>query len=59
MVTNSSSDEAIEWRITIWSPATSMDLNRAVALLPSDAKVLRIGYDSGMMFCYIPAMNGG
>lgn len=58
-MTNSSFDEAIELGITIWATAASMDLDRAVDLLPSDIKVLRIGYERDMMFCYIPAMNGG
>lgn len=50
--------EAVEWRIPLWVPAVSSALDRAEAMLPSDAKVLEIGYNSGMMSCYMAAMNG-
>jgi cyclopropane fatty-acyl-phospholipid synthase-like methyltransferase len=48
-------DEAVEWRIPIWRPAVSNAFDRAAAILPSDAKVLEIGYNSGMMSCYMAA----
>lgn len=50
--------EAVEWRIPVWVPAVSSALDRAAAMLPSDAKVLEIGYNSGMMSCYIAAWYG-
>ena len=51
-------NEALEWRIPIWAPAVSRALDRAAAMLRSDAKVLEIGYNSGMMSCYMAARYG-
>ena len=51
-------NEAVEWRIPIWAPAVSSALDRAAAMLPSDAKVLEIGYNSGMMSCHMAACYG-
>jgi cyclopropane fatty-acyl-phospholipid synthase-like methyltransferase len=51
-------DEAIEWRIPIWAPAVSNALNHAATMLPLNAKVLEIGYNSGMMSCYMAARYG-
>ncbi len=51
-------NEAVEWRIPIWALAVSSALDRAAAMLPSDAKVLEIGYNSGMMSCYMAARYG-
>ncbi len=50
--------EAVEWRIPVWAPAVSNALDRAAIMLPSDAKVLEIGYNSGMMSCYMAARYG-
>ena len=51
-------NEAVEWRIPIWAPAVSSALDRAADLLPSDAKVLEVGYNSGMMSCYLAGHYG-
>jgi len=51
-------NEAVEWRIPIWAPAVSSALDRAATMLPSDAKVLEIGYNSGMMSCYMARHYG-
>ncbi|MCK4527819.1 methyltransferase domain-containing protein [candidate division WOR-3 bacterium] len=51
-------NEAVEWRMPIWAPAVSSALDRAAAMLPSDARVLEIGYNSGMMSCYMAAYYG-
>ena len=51
-------NEAVEWRVPVWAPAVSSALDRAAAMLPSDAKVREIGYSSGMMSCYMATMNG-
>jgi cyclopropane fatty-acyl-phospholipid synthase-like methyltransferase len=47
--------DVVEWRIPIWAPAVSNALDRAAARLPVNAKVLEIGYNSGMMSCYMAA----
>jgi predicted O-methyltransferase YrrM len=47
--------EAVEWRVPIWAPAVSNALDRAAARLSVNAKVLEIGYNSGMMSCYMAA----
>jgi len=52
-VNKPSLNEAVEWRIPIWAPAVSSALYRAEAILPSDVKVLEIGYNTGMMSCYM------
>ena len=57
-MTNLFINEAVEWRIPIWAPAVSRALDTAAAILPSDAKILEIGYNSGMMSCYMAAMKG-
>lgn len=57
-MTGPSLNEAVEWRTPIWVLAVSSALDRAATLLPSDARVLEIGYNSGMMSCYMAAMNG-
>jgi predicted O-methyltransferase YrrM len=46
-------DEAVEWRIPIWAPAVSCALKRAAYLLPRGAKVLEVGYNTGMMSCFM------
>jgi len=51
-------NEAVEWRIPVWAPAVSSALDRASTLLPSNVKVLEIGYNSGMMSCYMAARYG-
>jgi len=51
-------NEAIEWRVPVWAPAVSSALDRASAMLSSDARVLEIGYSSGMMSCYMAARYG-
>jgi len=51
-------DEAVEWRTPIWAPAVSSALDRASALLPHDARVLEIGYNTGLMSCYMAAHYG-
>ena len=56
-MTDPSLSEAVEWRIPVWAPAVTSALDRAAAMLPSDAKVLEIGYNSGMMSCYMAAMK--
>ena len=50
--------EAIEWRVPIWAPAVSNALGRAAEVLSSDVKVLEVGYNSGMMACYMAARYG-
>jgi len=57
-MTGPSLREAVEWRIPIWAPAVTSALDRAVAMVPSDAKVLEVGYNSGMMSCYMAARYG-
>ena len=57
-MTGPSLNEAVEWRMPIWAPAVSSALDRAAAMLPSDAKVLEIGYNSGMMSCYMASRYG-
>lgn len=49
---------AVEWRIPIWAPAVTSALDRAAALVPSDAKVLEVGYNSGLMSCYMASHHG-
>jgi len=51
-------NESVEWRIPIWAPAVKSTLDRASTLLPSDAKVLEIGYNTGMMSCYMASHYG-
>lgn len=51
-------NEAVEWRMPIWAPAVSSALERAASLLHSDAKVLEVGYNSGMMSCYMASHYG-
>ena len=51
-------NEAVEWRAPIWAPAVSSALTRAEARLPSNARVLEIGYNTGMMSCYMAARYG-
>jgi len=55
---NPTLNEAVEWRIPIWAPAVESALSRAAAILPSNAKVLEIGYNSGMMSCYMAGLYG-
>ena len=57
-MTGLSLNEAVEWRTPIWVLAVSSALDRAAAMLPSNAKVLEIGYNSGMMSCYMAARYG-
>ena len=57
-MTGPSLNEAVEWRIPIWRPAVSSALDRAATMLPSDAKLLEIGYNSGMMSCYMAGCYG-
>ena len=45
--------EAVEWRVEIWAPAVENALKKAVTVLPADARILEIGYNSGMMSCYM------
>ena len=51
-------NEAVELRTSIWAPAVSSALDRAATILPSDAKVLEVGYNSGVMSCYMAAQYG-
>ena len=51
-------NEAVEWRIPIWAPAVKSALGRASSLLPCNAKVLEVGYNSGMMSCYMAGYYG-
>jgi len=51
-------NDAVEWRIPVWAPAVESGLDRAAAMLTSDAKVLEIGYNSGMMSCYMASRYG-
>lgn len=57
-MTGPSLSEAVEWRIPIWSPAVISALDRAAAIVPSDAKVLEVGYNSGLMSCYMASHYG-
>ena len=50
--------EAVEWRTLLWAPAVSSALDRAAVMLPLDAKVLEVGYNTGMMSCYMAARYG-
>jgi predicted O-methyltransferase YrrM len=45
--------EAVEWRTPIWAPAVQHALEHAANLLPSGANVLEVGYNTGMMSCYM------
>jgi len=51
-------NEAVEWRTPIWAPAVSSALERASAILPSNARILEIGYNNGMMSSYMAARYG-
>ena len=51
-------NESVEWRKPIWTPAVASALDRANPLLPPDAKVLEIGYNTGMMSCYLASHYG-
>jgi len=51
-------NEAVEWRLAIWAPAVASALDRAAALIASGSKVLEVGYNSGMMSCYMAAQYG-
>jgi len=51
-------DEAVEWRIPVWKPAVESTLTRAAGILPPAATVLEIGYNSGMMSCYMAGRYG-
>jgi cyclopropane fatty-acyl-phospholipid synthase-like methyltransferase len=51
-------DEAVEWRVPIWAPAVESALQRAAVLVPSDANVLEVGYNTGMMACYMARHYG-
>jgi cyclopropane fatty-acyl-phospholipid synthase-like methyltransferase len=57
-MSNPSLSEAVEWRTPVWVPAVSSALDRAAAILPLNAKVLGIGYNTGMMSCYMAARYG-
>jgi len=57
-MTGPSLSEAVEWRIPVWAPAVSSALDRAAAIVSSDAKVLEVGYNSGLMSCYMAARYG-
>lgn len=57
-MTGPSLNNAVEWRTPTWVPAVSSALDRAAAMLHSDAKVLEIGYNNGMMSCYMAARYG-
>jgi predicted O-methyltransferase YrrM len=46
-------NEAVEWRIPIWAPAVESAFDRAANLLPRGANVLEVGYNTGMMSCYM------
>ena len=46
-------NEAVEWRAPIWAPAVECALEHAANLLPRGAKVLEVGYNTGMMSCYM------
>lgn len=43
----------MEWRISVWSPVVSDALGRAAPLLRRGARVLELGYNTGMMACYM------
>ena len=51
-------NEAVEWRLPVWSAAVNSALERATPLLPSDARVLEVGYNTGMMSCYMASHYG-
>jgi len=42
----------------MWAPAVSSALERAAVLLAYNAKVLEIGYNTGLMSCYMAARYG-
>lgn len=58
MLTVPSLNEAVEWRIPVWAPAVSSALIRSEPKLPKNAKILEIGYNTGMISCYIAAKYG-
>lgn len=51
-------NESVEWRTPIWEPAVRSALDRAATLLPSDANVLEVGYNTGMMSCHLASHYG-
>ena len=51
-------NEAVEWRVPIWSPAVSSALDRAAPLLSQGANILEVGYNTGMMSCYMAGHYG-
>ncbi|MFA4917421.1 MAG: class I SAM-dependent methyltransferase, partial [Syntrophales bacterium] len=57
-MTGPSLNEAVEWRIQIWAPAVSSALEHAACLIPPNAIVLEVGYNTGMMSCYMAARYG-
>jgi cyclopropane fatty-acyl-phospholipid synthase-like methyltransferase len=51
-------EQAVEWRATLWAAATQYALNRAQTVLPVNANVLEIGFNSGLMSCYLAQTFG-
>lgn len=51
-------NEAVEWRVPIWAPAVSSALDRASNLLPENSRILEVGYNTGMLSCYMAARYG-
>jgi len=49
-------DKAVEWRAPLWSSAVESGLSQAK--LPSGSRVLELGYNSGLMSCYMNMAYG-
>jgi predicted O-methyltransferase YrrM len=51
-------DQAVEWRAPIWGPAIQSTLDQAATLLPAGSKILELGFNSGVMSCYLAQKYG-
>ena len=51
-------EDCLEWRPLAWAPAASTALDLAHPLLVPGARILEVGYFSGMMSCYLAATFG-
>jgi cyclopropane fatty-acyl-phospholipid synthase-like methyltransferase len=51
-------ESAVEWRVPVWGPAVSRALTEAGKVLPPDSRVLEIGFNTGLMSCYMAAEFG-
>ena len=50
--------DAVEWRTKIWAPAVESALSGLEKIIPQNSSVLEIGYNSGIMSCYLAERFG-